>query len=174
VDPVQKGLGIAAGLTAAAIWGGMYVVSKVVLDVIPPFTLLSLRLILGSITLGIFILATTGFRSDRSSYWRVFLVGVVGYGISLGFQFTGTKLSSAANAAMVTSASPAFIFLFGVWLLNERVTAARVAALVLATVGVIIIIDPRAVLSGDPSALGNLLLVGAAVTWGLYSVLVKK
>jgi drug/metabolite transporter (DMT)-like permease len=43
-----KGLGIAAGLLAAGIWGGMYVVSKVVLDIIPPFSLVSLRLILGA------------------------------------------------------------------------------------------------------------------------------
>ena len=36
-----------AGLIAAALWGGMYVVSKVVLDVIPPFSLLTTRLIFG-------------------------------------------------------------------------------------------------------------------------------
>lgn len=36
-----------AGLCAASIWGGMYVVSKVVLEVIPPFALLTTRLILG-------------------------------------------------------------------------------------------------------------------------------
>ena len=29
-------LGIIAGITAASIWGGMYVISKVVLEVIPP------------------------------------------------------------------------------------------------------------------------------------------
>ena len=39
--------GLAAGLAAASIWGGMYVVSKTALDVIPPFTLLSIRLALG-------------------------------------------------------------------------------------------------------------------------------
>src|SRR5260370_26249073 len=36
------------GITAAAIWGGMYVVSDVVLHVIPPFALLSLRLVIGA------------------------------------------------------------------------------------------------------------------------------
>ncbi|MBC7810894.1 MAG: EamA family transporter, partial [Burkholderiales bacterium] len=39
------------GLLAAAIWGGMYVVSDVVLKVIPPFTLLTIRLILGAVVL---------------------------------------------------------------------------------------------------------------------------
>ena len=47
--------GLSAGLVAASIWGGMYVVSKVVLDVIPPFSLLTLRLFLGAISLGVII-----------------------------------------------------------------------------------------------------------------------
>ena len=37
------------GLTAAGIWGGMYVVSDIVLETIPPFTLLTIRLLLGGI-----------------------------------------------------------------------------------------------------------------------------
>ena len=41
-------VGILCGLGAASIWGGMYVVSKVVLDVIPPFTLVTLRLVRGN------------------------------------------------------------------------------------------------------------------------------
>jgi drug/metabolite transporter (DMT)-like permease len=49
----QAVFGILCGLGAASIWGGMYVVSKVVLEIIPPFTLVSLRLLLGIITLAI-------------------------------------------------------------------------------------------------------------------------
>ena len=48
-------LGIISGLSAAAIWGAMYVVSKAVMAVIPPFSLLTSRLILGIATL--FIIA---------------------------------------------------------------------------------------------------------------------
>jgi drug/metabolite transporter (DMT)-like permease len=47
--------GLFAGLGAASIWGGMYVVSKVVLDVIPPFALLSIRLLMGAATLALVI-----------------------------------------------------------------------------------------------------------------------
>jgi drug/metabolite transporter (DMT)-like permease len=41
------------GLSAAAIWGGMYVVSDVVLQTIPPFMLLSIRLVMGAAILGV-------------------------------------------------------------------------------------------------------------------------
>src|SRR5664279_5450259 len=87
-------LGLLAGLSAAAIWGGMYVVSKVVLDVIPPFTLLTIRLLLGFLALWLVILMRGGFSVNSRQFWSYFGVGVIGYGISLSFQFVGTKLST--------------------------------------------------------------------------------
>jgi len=149
-------------------------VSKVVLEVIPPFTLLNIRLLLGIVCLGSIVFFKRGFRATRKHVGIILFVGILGFGISLGFQFTGTKLSSAANAALVTSASPVFILLFGALILHERVTSARLFALALASIGVLIVVDPRAALYGGKAAIGNILLLGAAITWGLYSVLIKK
>ena len=92
-------VGILCGLGAASIWGGMYVVSKVVLDIIPPFLLVSLRLILGALTLAV-LLGIRGFPNiSRKQVLQVLGVGLVGYGISLSLQFLGTKLSTAANGS---------------------------------------------------------------------------
>ena len=166
--------GIFAGLTAASIWGAMYVVSKVVMEVIPPFTLITLRLLLGSLTLWLIIAFQGGIGLSRQQYLRVVGVGWIGYGVSIGFQFVGTKLSTASNGALVTSATPAFVLLFGAWILGERITKRRLAALGLATAGVIVVIDPRTVSLASEMFLGNLSLVAAAITWALYSVLIRK
>ena len=163
-----------AGLIAAAIWGGMYVVSKVVLDVIPPFSLLTTRLILGALTLLPFIVFKTRINFSQKQWLQVLGVGFVGYGVSLAFQFIGTKLSTAANGALVTSATPAFVLLFAAWILGERITPQRLAALGLATLGVIIVIDPRTARLSPDLFWGNLSLVAAALTWALYSVLIRK
>ena len=167
-------VGILCGLGAASIWGGMYVVSKVVLDIIPPFSLVSLRLLLGALTLAI-ALAMRGFpKIARTQFWQVIGVGFVGYGISLSLQFLGTKLSTAANGALVTSATPAFVLIFAWILLKEKITSVRLIALLLATFGVVAVIDPRSAQLNPDLFLGNLLLLGAALTWALYSVLVRK
>lgn len=55
--------GLFAGLAAASIWGGMYVVNKIVLEVIPPFALLTIRLVMGAMALGIVIY----FRNKRAA-----------------------------------------------------------------------------------------------------------
>ena len=166
-------VGIICGLSAAAIWGGMYVVSKVVLDVIPPFTLVTLRLLLGAMTLWLIRINRDPKKTEPGQFWRVFGVGLVGYGISLGFQFVGTKLSTAANASLVTSATPAFILVFAWLILRERITKLRFAALLVATIGVVAVIDPRTAELNPTMFWGNLALVAAALTWALYSVLIR-
>ena len=167
-------VGIFSGLAAASIWGGMYVVSKVVLNVIPPFTLLSLRLILGILSLGVVILLRPKANIKGGEAWKIFLVGFVGYGVSLGFQFVGTKLSTASNGALVTSATPAFILIFAPFLLAEKTTTRRIIALIISTLGVIAVIDPRNAELSPTLFWGNLSLLAAALTWALYSVLVRK
>lgn len=166
--------GLLAGLAAASIWGGMYVVSKVVLEVIPPFALLTLRLALGFFALWLVVAWRGGFSLTKRQWLEAFGVGVVGYGVSLGFQFVGTKLSTAANGALVTSATPALVLPFAFLLLRERVTPRRLLAILVASLGVLAVIDPRAADLSSELFLGNLSLLGAAVTWALYSVLVRK
>ncbi len=194
--------GIFAGLAAAAIWGGMYVVSKVVMEVIPPFSLITLRLVLGILTLLIVRLFVVRHEAKRSAaplvvrhaekrsdagglrsasstttnrilFWQVFGVGFVGYGISIGFQFVGTKLSTAANGSMVTSATPAFVLLFAAILLHEKITLRRLLALIIASLGVVAVIDPRNAQLSPDLFWGNIYLVAAALTWALYSVLIR-
>lgn len=162
------------GVSAASIWGGMYVVSDVVLLVVPPFTLLTLRIVLG-----LAVLLPLSLRQGQSlprgrSLRGMLAVGVVGLGLSLGAQFLGTDLSTAVNGALVTSASPAFVVFFAVLLLRERLTIQRLAAIVVASAGVLIILDPASADFASATFAGDAFLALAAVTWGLYSVLVRR
>jgi len=166
--------GLLSGLAAASIWGGMYVVSKVVLEVIPPFALLVTRYVLGAMTLGIVIALRPRSALTKEQAWQIFLVGFVGYGISLGFQFVGTKLSTASNGSLVTSATPAFVLIFAPLLLGEKTTRRGIIALVVSTLGVIAVIDPRNAELSPSLFWGNMSLLAAALTWALYSVLVRK
>lgn len=166
--------GLTAGLAAASIWGGMYVVSKVVLDVIPPFSLVALRLLLGILTLLIVVVLWKNPRPQRKQIYEIFGVGFIGYGVSLSLQFIGTKLSTASNGALITSATPAFVLVFAAILLGERITARKLLALTIATLGVLAVVDPQTAQLSSSLFLGNISLVMAAITWALYSVLVRK
>ncbi|MBZ0284187.1 MAG: DMT family transporter [Anaerolineae bacterium] len=164
------------GLSAAAIWGGMYVVSDVVLKIIPPFTLLTIRLLLALLVMGIIVYwRREKLRMpNRREAIRLMGVGLLGFGVSVGAQFVGTDLSNAINGALVTSASPAFILIFAAIILREKLTMQRIAAVTLATIGVVVILDLSKADFSSAAFVGNLALAVAALTWGLFSVLLKK
>ncbi|KXK49403.1 MAG: DMT family transporter [Chloroflexi bacterium] len=171
--------GAVYGLTAAAIWGGMYVVSDVVLPVIPPFTLLTLRLVLGgAVLLGLLAYQRRNGNGPafphRADLPALLGVGIIGFGVSIGAQFVGTDLSTAINGSVVTSASPAFIVLFAALILRERLTVRRVLAVGLASVGVLLILDLSQANFSSDTFRGDVSLAVAAVTWALYSVLVRR
>jgi len=85
----------------------------------------------------------------------------------------GTNLSTAANASLVTSATPAFILLFAWFILRERITILRLTALLVSTLGVVAVIDPRTAQLNPGLFWGNISLLAAALTWALYSVLIR-
>ncbi len=158
---------------AAGIWGGMYVVSKYVLDYVPPLTLVVFRFIVAVAVLGA-IFKVKGYQAvARADLKLMAWLGFIGYTVSISAQFAGTWLSSAHMGAVITSASPAFIVLFGILLLKEKITLAKLLSLLVASAGVAVVIG---IGSGDlsqGSLVGNLFLVLAAVSWALYSVLGK-
>lgn len=176
--------GALAASLAAAIWGGMYVVSRLVLGVIPPLTLLVIRFLVALPALWIW----HGLTERRAVGWRwpsrrawldLAVIGGVGYCLSLAAQFGGTALGGASAGAVITSATPAFVALFAWLVLRERPTLRQALGLALAFGGVLLVVDAgRGAATDDarnPNALfGGALLVIAAVTWALYSVLVRQ
>jgi len=163
---------ILAGATACAFWGGLYPVIKVVMEVLPPFVLLAARLLLASLILLPFVLRRGGFRWPWRTWAKVLAVGAVGFGLALGVQFVGTHLSTASNGVLVTTSTPTFVALFGALILHERLSRRQWLALVLATIGVLVVIDLRHV-QLNAMFWGNLALLAGALGWALYSVLVR-
>ncbi|AFQ14030.1 DMT family transporter [Bacillus thuringiensis] len=160
----------------ASIWGGMYVVSKYILDFIPPLTLVWLRFIIAFVVL-YFILKIAEKKQKkkatiRKKDWLLFAwIGFIGYFISITCQFIGTKLSDAHTGSLVTSATPAFMVIFAALILKEKLTARRLLSTIIATIGVIIVIGWDIEIGSY--FIGTIILVGAAITWALLSIYVK-
>jgi len=158
---------------AATIWGGTFVVSKVVLGVVPTFELVWIRYVIAFICLvAVGILQRVSWRLRTRDIPLLLAVSLIGYVVSISAQFIGTKLSTAQLGAVITSSAPAFMVLFAFLILKEQLTWRKVISLVLASAGVLLIVG-----FGDISQsvqLGGLVLALAAATWAFMSVLVKK
>jgi drug/metabolite transporter (DMT)-like permease len=172
----QNLLGAICLSLAASMWGGMYVVSKYVLDFIPPLTLVWLRYVIAFVFL-FAVLKTVQIKNKnrvtikKRDWLLIVWIGFIGYFVSIAFQFIGTKLSDAHTGALITSATPAFIVIFAKFVLKEKLTVRKIISVLLATFGVVIVIGWDT--NVGTYLLGSIILVGAAITWALLSVYVK-
>lgn len=159
---------------AAGIWGGMYVVSKYILAVVPPFTLLASRYIIAFIVLAIICRYNRISLIPRTNKIILFQIGFFGYFLSIAGQFIGTKLSSAHMGAVITTLSPVFQSAFAIWLLQEPLTARQLISIALSFAGVLIMNGVDGFAGGGHLQTGAFFLLLAALFWGYYSVLVRK
>lgn len=160
-------------IVASSIWGGMYVVVKVVVDVIPPLELVWMRYLIALVALGIIgLLTRQNWRIKRHHFGIILAIAIIGYVISIVAQETGTMLSTAQMGAIITATTPAFMVVFASLILKERLTKKKTISVTLATIGVIAIVGIDNL--DMSSMLGGISLVIAALTWALMSVLVKK
>ncbi|WP_406543254.1 DMT family transporter [Clostridium ljungdahlii] len=161
---------------AACIWGGMYVVSKYILEFISPITLVWIRYAIAFVVLFL-ILMFFNYKKGRKvvikkkDWLLIAWIGFIGYFISICLQFMGTKLSDAHMGSLITASTPVFVIIFARFILKELFTKKKMISLILATFGVIIVIGLDSMFMKH--LLGNIILVGAAVTWALASVYLK-
>jgi drug/metabolite transporter (DMT)-like permease len=168
VNDVTKG--ILAAVIASAIWGGMYVISRIVLEVFPPVTLVSIRMAVSAATILLFY-ALTGreWRLPRNVWARVALMGVIGYTISISAQFAGTALAGAALGSLITTAAPLVTVAISAAFGLERISPRAWFGTGLGAVALLVLYA----LGGGSSAspLGILWLLVAAVSWGILGII---
>ena len=162
-------------LGAAALWGGMYVVSAATFERIPPVTLALVRILIGA---SVLLLAFRGrIGLGRAPLPRVVAAGAI-VALTMVLQFVGTDLTGAAEGALLTTMTPAFVLLFGVVLERQRVPPGAWLGVVIALAGVATLAARSGqfgaaggpLLAGLPAPLvGDALLVLSAATWALFS-----
>ncbi|MHB1501587.1 MAG: DMT family transporter [Candidatus Dormibacteria bacterium] len=160
--------GFLALTLASVIWGGMYVASDALMRRSPPFLVLELRE-----GIALLILLTVAWRRHaltiaRQDWVQVAIIGIVGFTISVGFQFLGTHAAGAALGSLVTASSPILIAVLGALVLHEQVPTRRWVAIAIAVVGVAVIVGTPA--GGPRAEEGVLLLLVAAAAWALYTI----
>ena len=158
-------------------WGSLYTASKVLLDVIQPFTLLCLRYIIAAIAMTILQRLRKPDpngkpRRIKGGDWKyVIMFGLGGYVLSIGLQQYGTKLAGASLASLINCMNPIAICFFAVLLLHERMTMKKVVCIVSAVAGAVCIVGGDA---GGGHILGIALSLGSVLTWSALSVFMRS
>lgn len=160
------------------VWGSTFVVTKDVIEDLPPLTLAFMRVFIGFALLLPFAWQRCGSlaASGRRLSWpTVFLMAFIGVAFYYGAFNLALVYTSASQGALVQSSIPAVTALVAVVWLRESAAPARLIGIALSVLGVIVIFSGSEAGSGASwPMLGNLLMFASVLAWGVYTSLVKR
>jgi drug/metabolite transporter (DMT)-like permease len=163
---------VLAALTLA--WGFNWTALKVALSEVPPWTFRSMCLGLGSAVL--FLALHLGGqrlgvpKGQWARLWLLAILNITSWNMLIAF---GVALIPSGRAAILAYTMPVLAVPLSVWLLGERVTGPKLVGLLFGLGGLALLLgESFAGLGRAP--LGSLLVLGAAFSWALGTVLQKR
>ncbi len=164
-------------LMMALIWGVNFSVVKYGARHIPPLAFNALRVGLATVVLVGMALALRRHLPTRRDLVRLALLGLLGHGVYQACFILGLARSTVATSALVLAASPALIGIIGRVLGIEHPSRRAWVGISLQLVGMAGVVLGSATAPVDPVAgsqlVGALILLGGAVSWAFYALLLK-
>ncbi|TCR61210.1 DMT family transporter [Bosea sp. BK604] len=112
----------------------------------------------------------------RTRATEVVMIGAIGLTLCQGMIFTGLNYTNATTAGIIMALSPIMTMVLARFVLGEPLGPAKALGAALALIGMVVIVA-----RGDLSMLlrlqfnpGELWIVGSALCWGLYTVLLRR
>ena len=156
------------------VWGFNWTAMKVAIAEVAPLTFRTFCLGAGSGVLFAFLRATgQPLAIPRDQWGRVALIAlfaITSWNLLVVF---GLRMIPSGRAAILAYTMPAWAIPLSVWFLGERMNAKKLFGLALGMGGIaLLLVQEFTLLAGAP--LGALLVLGAAFTWAIGTVLQKK
>jgi drug/metabolite transporter (DMT)-like permease len=155
------------------IWAVNFSVAKRALDLFTPLAFNALRFPLASL----FVWAALRRRGaipvpERRDVWRVVAFGVLCNVVYQQFFIFGLANTRAGTASILLAATPIITALLSASLGHERIRTHAWIGVCATFLGIVVVVSTSARESGGISAtlLGDLLLMGAAFSWAIYTV----
>jgi drug/metabolite transporter (DMT)-like permease len=166
-------------LLMAVIWGVNYTSVKYGTSVLDPLAFNGLRVTLAAVALLVISqVATSVFSIEREGWPRgrdmvaLLLLGMLGNGIYQILFVEGIARTRAGDAALLISASPAFIAIIGRLRGSERVSTRGVIGIALQILGMgLVVVGTTSGAAGQSATItGDVLLLISSLCWSVYTV----
>lgn len=159
----------AALLPAQLLFGSLPVIGKIVLAVLPPIALVGIRTgITALILIGIQLFRGRFWLKEQGDYWRFAVLSLFGVVLNQLFFIGGLSLTTASNTSLLAVMIPVFALAVGAVAGFEKLTFPKIAGIVLAAIGVIILIDPRKASFSSQTTLGDICIIINCLAYGIY------
>ena len=156
---------------AAVFWGSNYAATKYAAGHLPELLIVAFRFAVGGLLLLVVLrLVEPESSLERNDVLPMLGLGCLGVAVSQTTFTFGVSLTSTANTGLVFATAPVWGLLLGFVLGLERPTRWGVLGVGLSILGVGVVFREGLVGAEGASLLGDLLVLGAAITVGAYTV----
>ena len=167
--------GLLIGL--AALWGGVFFLSEIVLVAFPPLSQVAIRVSIAAAALWLALLARGMAPPRELGVWgALLLLGLVNSAAPFSLIVYGQTHIEAGLASILNATTPVFaVIVAGLLLSDEKITASRMAGVLIGLAGAALVIGPSALLDiRGSSTIGQLSVLGAALCYGFGAVGVRR
>ena len=153
-----------------ALWAGNFIVVKGAVDILPPVGFTFLRYVIASATvLGLLRWRSGSISLPRSDFLRICILGIVGFGCYQILWSVGLQSISAGDSALLIATTPVFTAILSALTGSDSLSPLRLAGALLSFVGVAVVIESGPGFDLTASLIGDLLTLGAAMCWAIYT-----
>ncbi|CAM2783973.1 DMT family transporter [Paenibacillus sediminis] len=159
------------------LWGGNFVSGKFVVGHADSMVLTFLRWGIASLVLLPFVwMKEKRIIPPKSAWLALIVMGLTGVILFNLFMFWALERTSATNTGLLSTLNPLSIVIFSFLLLKESIRPRQVAAMIISLFGVLIVLTEGHLeyLLQLNFNVGDLYMLVAVATWGVYSVAGKK
>jgi drug/metabolite transporter (DMT)-like permease len=165
----------AALLAVQLLFGSLPAIAKPILNVIPSSALVGIRvLIVALLLLGIQAYRRRIWLNDRGDYFRLAVLGLFGVVLNQLLFIGGLSFTKASNVSLLVVTIPIFTLLVGAVVGSERLSLRKIAGIVVAAAGAIILIDPRNASFSSDTTLGDTMIILNSLAFGIYVATSKQ
>ena len=163
-------------LFLAVVWGSTWLVIKIGLSDLPPFTFAGIRFAIAAVVLLTVVrIRAAPMPRGWGEWWLIGATASVTISLQYGLQFWGQQYVASGLASVLTAMIPVFVMVFAHWSLpDEPMTARRVAGVAVSSIGVVIIFSDQLQGGGSLAFLGSVALVVGSGATARAQVAVKK
>jgi len=161
-------------LAMACLFGASFPATKVALGSFTPSQLIFLRFFLSSLCFMTVWIWIPRQRLSRGDLARIFAMALLEPGLYFYAEAEGIKRTLASTAAILIAAIPLFVLVLEALWLKVRVRAAEVALILVSLGGIYLLVAGGAGSAFGGTAVGNGLVLLAAIAASFYTVLARK
>ncbi len=173
MSATQKIMGHFYAIFTILVWGSCFVLTKEMLTTYTAIQIIPLRMALAYVTL--WVLRPKTLKLPRKDELMFILIGVTGGSLYFFLQNTALSYTYAANVSILVALAPILTVILAQLFSRsgERLGKYVYIGAVIAIVGVVLVVL-NGQLTFHLNPLGDLIALGAAFMWALYSILIKK